>query len=166
MKDAAAITEMPRTIMIDSISSFPLISIAWRVLQAQQKNIHQEKKLTEKKFTELTEGVVRYKSLLKKFGENEDFKANYGKYLDASDQQITIALENLGISIMAPEQELFTSEYMDIFENIAQIPSASVEQPVIKEVVEPAVLYQGNLIKMGKAIISVPIQAKETEDGS
>jgi hypothetical protein len=71
-------------------------------------------------------------------------------------QRVEEALAAVGLTIVAPEGEPFTDEWMDVFENIAQTQDPSIDGAKVAEVVAPAVMYRGDLLRRGKAIVAVP----------
>ena len=47
---------------------------------------------------------------------------------------------------------------MELLENTAQQPRTDLSEPSIAEVIQPAVLRHGDLLRMGKAVIAVPVK--------
>ena len=150
------ITEQPRYVAIDKVANFPLLSIVWRILQAEHKKINDNRKIDQKKLLHLIEAAWKLKPTQNNCKDgtcrdvsNEFYANNYEK--------MTSALSDMGVDILQPENEIFSSEYMELFESIAQVPKEEITEPVIQEVIEPAVMQNGAILKMGKAIIAIPL---------
>lgn len=45
---------------------------------------------------------------------------------------------------------------MELLDNIAQQPEPQLAFPYVAEVLKPAIIYRGALLRMGKAIIAIP----------
>lgn len=67
-------------------------------------------------------------------------------------------LTEAGVECLCPVGEAYTPELSDFFENVAQKPCPETNEPMIVEVIEPAILLRGSLIRPGKAIVGVPTE--------
>jgi molecular chaperone GrpE (heat shock protein) len=161
MKSKIKLTEQPRTVAIEKISNFPLLTIIWRTLQAEQKKINEAQTLARKNILELADGVIELKILMKNNKADDDNKEQMSKYLNSAYDKMSAALAKMKVIIITPENELFSADYMEVFESIAQVPDEEIDEPIIKEVVQPAIIYRDSLLKMGKAIIAVPVKKPE-----
>ena len=127
----------------------PLVSLAWR---AQRADI-------QRRATERADAVAELDRLRRALGEIGSlayrFRAAAGDDLRRGVQRV---LADVGITIVAPEGAPFTPELMHLLESIAQHPGTGPE-PVVAEVVEPAVLHGDQLVRMGKVIVAVPAAA-------
>jgi hypothetical protein len=68
------------------------------------------------------------------------------------------ALASSGVSALAPDGEVYTLERMEIIENVAQVPTPGISEPRILEMLVPAIQRDGHIVRMGKAVIAVPLQ--------
>ena len=76
--------------------------------------------------------------------------------LDVELGRLERALDTAGLEVIAPGGEMYTPELMNVIENIAQRVEAGLDAPRVAEVVEPAILHDGRVLRMGKAVIAVP----------
>jgi molecular chaperone GrpE (heat shock protein) len=130
----------------------------WRILQAELKKTNEAKILNRKYLLNLTEAVLQHKALLKDAQKSKcDEQVN--KHIRNNMENLMAALAKIGIKIINPENEMYSDDYVELFESIAQIPDKEITEPMIKEVVQPAVMFNGGLLKMGKAIIAIPTQS-------
>jgi hypothetical protein len=67
-------------------------------------------------------------------------------------------LADIGLLILSPQGREYDDKMMEYFDNIAQKIVPGLQQPLIGEVMVPAVIYRGTVLQMGKAIIHLPGQ--------
>ena len=60
------------------------------------------------------------------------------------------------VVIVAPEGELYTDDMMELMDNIAQRLDPGLQEPRVAEVIAPAILHRGALLRRGKAVIVIP----------
>ncbi len=99
----------------------------------------------------------RLRPVLEEAGEVEALKA-----LDVMVSRLRKRLEDGGVQCLCPEGEPFTPEVGEIFESVAQKPCPETNIPVVLDVIEPAVLMHGALIREGKAVIGVPAEEERS----
>lgn len=173
MKHAFRITESPRQGTSEQLATTPPVSIVWRLMRAQLDRQKTERTNREEELAGLKDAVVAMADETWRIGKaaraaatppgTDSGKADHAGILS---QQVTLALAETGVRLLAPEGEPYTAEFMEIIENIAQESRAELDGPVILEVVSPAVLYRDELLSPGKAVIGVPRQPPPTEDGA
>jgi hypothetical protein len=71
------------------------------------------------------------------------------------------ALAELEVVVLAPSGERYEGEIASLFDNAAQQPGAG-PYPAVAEVLVPAVLRRGRLLRGGAAIIALPDEAGST----
>jgi hypothetical protein len=92
-------------------------------------------------------------------GPGPFWSAGGGPALAAALDRMEQALSSLGVSVVAPEGQPYVGDLTELLENLAQQPQAGLAAPQVLEVVTPAILYRGAVLRMGKAIIAVPASA-------
>jgi hypothetical protein len=139
----------------------PLVTLAWRAARTE----HQNRLETER--TREAQERLQQESLLVAAEETfrirrtgrallETGRGAEGQTLLAAAERLEAALARSGITILAPEGEAYTGERMDLLDSVAQKPDEAVEEPRIAEVIAPAVMLRGGLLRAGKAVIAVP----------
>jgi molecular chaperone GrpE (heat shock protein) len=151
-KTALEINDRPRELPPGSSASVPLVTLAWRALRAEHERRRDEVKKSDaetKKLQNALIGVAEHTAHLRLAG------AGQGPF-DKIARQLESVLGEAGIAFLAPSGEPFEGDLMELFDNVAQRTEAGITGPYIAEVVKPAVLRNGALLRMGKAIIAVP----------
>ena len=72
-------------------------------------------------------------------------------------QALETALAEAGVTFLKPTGRPYTDELMDVIESVARVSKPGLFAPVVKEVIEPAIIVKDALMHMGKAVIAVPI---------
>ncbi len=73
-------------------------------------------------------------------------------------------LEDAEVVVLNPEGQPFSQDTADYFEPISHTVCEDAYEPLVLEVVRPAVLMHGVLIRQGKAIIGVPRESNGETD--
>ena len=155
------ITDAPREGIPDGLADTPVVTVAWRAMREEHQRRRQERVEMDTILVEIAEMAYRIsRTALGGFVEAADRPRGEEEILSAVDG-IERALKKAGVTILSPEGQRFTSELMDMFDNVAQLPDPETREPNIAEVLSPAILCRGALVRMGKAIISVPLEANE-----
>jgi len=81
----------------------------------------------------------------------------------ASAQRLEDALAGVGAQMVSLEGEEYSPELMDVLENIAQRPDHDAVHPRIAEVILPAILWRGEILRMGKVVIGLPSPSSKTD---
>lgn len=66
------------------------------------------------------------------------------------------ALFEAGLELVAAEGEVYSDDLADVLENIDQVYRDDVCEPIVYEIITPALKRQNELIRMGKAVIALP----------
>ena len=168
------IKDPPRELPRGASAETALVSLAWRAVRSDCKRRAQEKldaqtetERLRRIVADVAEGVYRLRRAAGiSHQEQAAEPSDLVRQLEAISTMIEQALAAGGVRIEAPEGAPFTGEWTDLFENIAPKPDPSLQEPEIAEVVTPAVLCRGDLLRMGKAVIGVPSkQGTEKEKG-
>lgn len=170
MRKAFQVNDSPREGTSEALALTPPVSIVWRMMRLQLDRLNKERQNQTDELETLKKAMVpianeeyRLRKVIRTGAFSED-AANWQQLAD----RLKLALADTGVVIVAPEGEIYTSEYMDVIENIAQEPRDELEHPVVLEVMSPAILYRDELLRAGKAVIGVPrvVQRGEPENKS
>jgi len=152
------VLDSQRSNVSNHIADLPLISIAWRAL----KNLYQQQDVQKKRLEKLLLSIAYQNFCISKIldefdniPKDNEYNSIKDSFVDISDN-IRFELDSFGVVIWAPVGETYTDEYMQVIENISQVKDSNITVPIIKEIVSPAILFNDNLLSMGKGIISVP----------
>jgi hypothetical protein len=145
----------------------PLVTVAWRFLkleyerQAEIRRLESgDESVRRAAFLRLAEDVFRLGQIATSMaGASED----PSRPLVSLASQLEQSLRRLSVDIVAPLGEHFDGEWLDLFESVAQIPDPATAAPRVVEVISPAVLYQCDLLQMGKVVIAVPVAPGNVE---
>ena len=142
----------------------PLVSMGWRALREVHKRHASDRRQLE---TELD----RMKELMSSQADSihqlrtlvaEHFRDGTGSRFAAIADRLEKALAAAGVVILAPVGDRFDGELVELFENVAQRVSADCASSRIDEIILPAIVFRGTLLRQGKAIIAVPGPATNT----
>lgn len=163
------LTDAPREPVSGVTAETPLVTIAWRVLRAEHKrraedrHAHEaEARRAQETLAKIAEQVHRLRQVVRALlaAPGESPQANQAQQLATIAERLDEALREADVAVIAPEGAPFTAELMDLFENIAQQPAAGLAEPCVAEVIKPAITHHGTLLRMGKAVIAIPLHAE------
>ena len=162
MDSRLQITDPPRPDVWDGLADLPLVSIAWRTLRAEHQRRAEDRRRLHQVLTRIINEAHRLRTLARSApSAPEELKEERWRQESRSVADVLEeAIAELGIRVLTPVGEQFTAELMDLFENVAPLPDPRINSPHIAEVILPAVLWKGDLIQMGKAVIAVPMAAQ------
>lgn len=165
MDKRLVVNNEPREGVWDGLADLPLFTIVWRAKQAEFSVLKDERQREGKVLAQIAEATGKLRAGAHRISrepvQDEDVNLS-GEFLRVADI-IEESLTDLKLEIYSPVGEEYTSGLMELFDNIAQIPSPDITVPVVAEVIQPAILYRGSLLTMGKTIISVPGESAEAE---
>lgn len=140
----------PRAVLPGITAGTPLLTIAWRALNRQAGAARRAASLAAGQAASDRDALLRIADEAYRLRPRTDAgAAQLGSALEQ-------ALGDMGIRILAPLGEPYEGEHMDLFENVAQVGASGSGCPVIAEIVVPAVLRHGLVLRMGKAVIALP----------
>jgi hypothetical protein len=146
----------------DRLASTPLVTLAWRALQAEHRRRaleSQQRDQDERRRAESWADIaIEIWKLWRSVASGVEADSGPGvvRQQQASADRILASLRNLGIELLAPEGEPYSAQLMDLFENLAQRVDDHALEPTVAEVVSPAVFCGKSLLRMGKAVVAVP----------
>jgi len=148
------VKDAPRQLAVGIAADLPLVAIAWRALRTEHQRRAAETQRNAAEMTLFRDALANVAELVFRLRRVSDRwePQQMLVFLERLEQAVTRA----GISVFAPEGEEFTSELMDVVENVAQQVDPRASEPRVGEIIEPAVLYHGDVLRMGKAVIRIP----------
>jgi hypothetical protein len=156
------VTDQPRP-LATNIGDLPPLSLVWRFLNAEHQRVvaaeHRQQEEQQRlcnAFAEIAESVNELRKLARLTTAHEAAGHDIGSPFTGVATRIEEALAAFGVHIIAPEGELYTGDLMEIIDNIAQRSAESQATPFVAEVVVPAVIFRGELLRRGQAVIGIP----------
>ena len=156
------VTDQPRP-LATNVGDLPPLSLVWRFLNTEHERAvaaehrqQEEQQQLCKAFTEIAESVNELRKLARMSAANEATGQDPGAPLIGVATRIEEALAAFGVHIITPEGEPYTGDLMEIIDNIAQRSVANQATPFVAEVVAPAVIFRGELLRRGQAVIGIP----------
>ena len=145
------IQDRPRTTGDDTLAGLPLTTIGWRALQESCSEARLQREALKKGLLALASETAALSAAAARREED-----GASRCLEHA-QRLRAILTGLGVDIVAPEGRPYAGRLLEYLENIAQVTRAGISGPVVEEVVRPAILYRGEILRMGKAVIALPL---------
>lgn len=167
MDECFTVQDQLRPDVADSLASLPLVTIAWRAMRAECSRRRQDDDTLQTGLLGIADELLRLRATAAKTAETSSVEQSSRSVDILGDiaDSLQVVLARLGMVIVAPKGESYTPEYMQLIDNIAQVPRLGITCPQVDEVVEPAILYRGGLCRMGKAVIALPMDKGILGDG-
>jgi hypothetical protein len=140
----------------EAFEEMPLRTLAWRAQRAELMRQYEEKRERIETFKKIAMEVYQLYTMAKPGSEGGEAPPVGAADCMAVAENLGACLSRLDVSIMAPENAPYTSRLMDLIENIAQEAADGIDEPIVGEIMRPAILYGDELIQAGKAVIKVP----------
>lgn len=165
MNSGLQINNKPREDVPDNLADLPLVTIAWRAMKRdyrqrleERKHYRGEHERLQDVLVNLAEEIykVRLSSEIILPGAEQTGGSHITKELAAIANRMEEALASAGIEIIAPAGATFTTELMEMFDNVAQLPNPVITMPRIAQILSPAIICRDAVLRMGKAVIEVP----------
>jgi hypothetical protein len=168
MRPALEIVASRRETAQDIKVDVPLVTQAWRILredyrrQAAERKTHEEaRQHTRALLGELGDLVFRLRRTLPAITLEPQTGAQAAAALvDRLDE----ILRRAGVVVVAPQGEPYTAEHMELLDSVSQRPSPDVSEPVVHEVITPAILVGGALVQTGKVVVLVTMATMATTE--
>ena len=137
----------------------PLVSLAWRALRAAHQRQAVPRQLAQaehqrliKALVGIAEELVRLKMVFRTPELEIDSKAA----CDVISRRMETTLDEADVNIYMPIGEVYDDTIVAYVDSVAQQHSLSINKPIVKEMISPAIFYKGELILRGRAVIEVP----------
>ncbi len=157
MRDPFQVSDSPREVPAGLDAEAPPATLAWRALRAiyqAQADEHERQQRHARKLEALLIVVAEELHRLRQMSRSE--KPITGEAVEGLARRLERALVEMDVDVVAPEGEVFDAALMELLENTAQRPEDGLAEPRVAEVLAPAVVYRGGILRMGKAVIAVP----------
>jgi len=155
------VTDLPRTVAAGVTAETPLVTIAWRALRAEHQRRAEELKHQADETAQFITALVSVAEEAHRLRRLASRTPDQAEQLLPMVDRLRMALASVGMQIIAPEGEPFTAGLMDLLENIAQQPHPATPEPRVAEVLAPTITYRGAVLRLGKAVITVPLSPQE-----
>lgn len=160
------VKDSPRPGTSRQLAETPLVSIAWRLLQPQLQQLAEERqqaaadiRAVVKALAEMVKTIYKTQKRIptQKDGGTTTTESAPGRR-DGSMllKEAQAELSRCHITVVVDEGMPYSGHLMEIIHNVAQLPVSGLTGPVIHEIIAPAILYKGELVMAGKAVIAVP----------
>jgi hypothetical protein len=157
-----AVTDLPRDVP-DIPGDLSLETLAWRALRADHQQRLRQQAEYDSKIRVLQEALrsvadqavgLRKQALAAAAGPlaNEQLLQFVDVLMDT--------LSQAGIIVVSPEGQEYSGDLMEIMENCAHVPDPAATVPTVAQVLVPAIIQDGRIVRMGKAVIAVPVPTK------
>ena len=159
------LTDSLRPGVHEALASTPLVTMAWQALRSEAQRQAARSRRQQEDDRRLYQGLADVAELVPRLRRAIDGAApdvpqqiteDRRRELAAIADRLEEALRELHVTVVAPEGEPYSAEMMELLENLAQRTDPNARQAWIAEVVAPAVLHHGELLRMGKAVVAVP----------
>jgi hypothetical protein len=168
MDERFAVDNPPRPGVSDALAGVPMVTVAWRVLRSQHKRLAEAQRHSAAEAEALKGALAAVAEeayrLRREAAAQAPAGGDGGPEVEPAQpprllriaERLEEALARAGVTILAPHGEAYTPELMEFLENTAQVPSDEIDEPQVAEVIAPAVLHQGELLRMGKVVVAIP----------
>jgi len=155
------ITEASRKTAPGVSAETPLVTLAWHALRADCRRQAEAAELSRDALVRIAEEVDRLRRADATPASSQAGSAAVGSMRESANR-IEAALKELGITLHGEERVPFTGELTEVLDNVAQLPQEGLEIPLVAEIIEPAILWKGALLRRGKAVIAIPAPGTQT----
>jgi hypothetical protein len=165
MDERFRVNDSPRPDVPGWLAEMPVVTIAWRAMRAAERDRRRERERMEELAAEAAGGIHRLRRMARGVSGEAAGQPWVREAITIADR-LEGALAGIGVTILSPEGEVFTTELMEVLHSAAQIPDPKMQTPRVAEVLAPAVLLRGKLVRMGSAVIAVPAEAPRDGPGA
>ena len=139
----------------------PLIGLAWRVLAEEKRRVLAKAAAEDRELDKLLTDLALLGDFLNKAlrlleDQSVGTLTQLAIRLRNEARAIAPILDFHRVQVIYPLGLAFEGELLEIFSNVGQQLNSSAAVPVVDEVIEPAILRNGALLHMGKAVVGMP----------
>lgn len=155
---------------VDDMADIPWTTLVWRSMQASYRDLSGKEARQNSQMEGLVEALVQIAeqvyALRKMIGHPQSSAPQaapssggpgLGPGIWDRVDRIGRAVSDADVRILAPEGEPYVAELMEVLENRAQKPDPMAQGPYVNEILAPAILFGGQVRRMGQAVIGVPV---------
>lgn len=159
------VTDAPRNVPPGVSAETPLITIAWRAARAEHERRTDERLRAETEahrirdaLAHLAEDTFRLSQLAGRLKARSDKASGPDNAAELCSlvERLRRTLAEAEIEIIAPEGATYAGPLMGVLENVAQRTDQDLDSPRVAEIIAPAILHRGELLRMGKAVVALP----------
>jgi len=162
MRKKWTVAELPREVFSGVSADMPLATIAWRAQKRDAAVRVNQMSEAAREIRTLEEALA---SIAEEAWRLQHFLAG-SPQLEAMARRMEETLASVRISVQSPDLVDYAGDLPEMFENIAQRADATVCRPRVVEVIRPAVIRAGGVIRMGKVVVAVPALPSSDESRS
>ena len=152
-------TPAPRPDVAEGLADMPITALVWRGLHRGHAKQHSRDAALDSALEGIAREAYRLRGIAEGLaGDGAAAAASLASIADA----LASRLAQLGVRVLTPVGEPFEAHLLEVFESIAQVPQPGLSGPVVGDLLEPAILRDGRVLALGKAVIHVPEQPDET----
>jgi hypothetical protein len=160
-----AITETPRSIPPEQDVTTPLYTLAWQTTQkwtAEIKQLKEQRRAAQEgedrvlilladEYYRLREVVTAVAPILSHHNLEKEART-----LVTAVRRLEQILQEQAVELIAPVGVVYAAELLDLLENVEQITRPEITEPVVQEILTPAIRRGDQIIRLGQAIIAIP----------
>lgn len=145
----------------------PLVSVGWRALQRGAAGRDAERRAFQAHMDGWADALVRVAEEVHGLGrlladprwsEPGAWLAEARRNLETRHGRLLRLLHQAGVQVVAPGGADYAGELTEYLRNVAQVPTPGLTHPRVREVISPALLLDGHLVRAGAAVIAVPAE--------
>lgn len=148
--------DAPREGVPVGLANQPLVAAAWRLLRSGVRAAADERRQADGGWLALGEALWQLSCLPAGEPDNSATKERL-----AAVERLGQATEALGLRVVGPLGAPYEGELTELLQNVAQVPATEPGPPRVASVLEPAVLHEGRVLRLGRAVITRSVDAGE-----
>ena len=156
MDPVLEVTDAPRPLPAGVDADAPPVVLAWRALAAEHRRRADERERRERDDARVRDALAAVAEQVHRLRRLAAGGSEHAAAVGAIAVRLEEALAGADVDVFAPEGEPYVGSLVDLFESVAQRPGPSADGPRVAEVIAPAVMVRGVLVRTGKAVIAVP----------
>lgn len=175
MPPKLTITDARRPTAPGAMAGVPLVTLAWRTMRQQAQAAARAQAARSEQAAGERRAVIAIADEVHRLRCEATVNATAGapsadslsRRLLTLAESLERALADMGVSVVSPAGQIYSADFMELLENCAQVPDGEAREPRVAEVIAPAVVQRGMVLRMGTAVIAVPAtQGQATESAA
>lgn len=170
MDEAFRVNDPPRAAGADLLARTPLVAVAWRLLQPLYRAQDARSRAADETVATLQRALGEVAALAfaarrhlprRADAAGGDARREPAAVLGGLLDRMVVACAACGVEAVGAEGVAYEGDLLDLIENVAQRSVSGLSGPHVDEVIEPAILCRGQLLRAGRAVIAVPTAGAE-----
>jgi hypothetical protein len=141
----------------DFSAGTPLVSLVWHARREEHNRVQEQRSQESAERQRLLGALAAAAETAFRLRRSGEARIGAG---------LADELAKAGVEIVAPEGEPYEGLYTELLDNSAQRFEALLSGSRVAEVLTPAVVYQGAILRRGKAVIALPLGESQAADTS